>query len=175
MSVQFEWDPRQFEAMLEGCKKSTILPLVYEYLPKQGMMLEAGCGLGQFVKFFQNQGYAVKGIEINQGTVEAINASHPELDIIVGDVAHMPYADNSFASILSLGVVEHFVEGPEAPLEEMYRVMKPGATAFICVPCFNTIRTFKYYTGLDTLEYYVRKIYYKIRKKMFRGCMGEIL
>ncbi len=165
MSVKFEWDPKEFEAMLKNCQKSTILPFVYEYLPQQGLMLEAGCGLGQFVKFFQDQGYAIKGIEVNQDTVKAINTMHPELDIVAGDVAQLPYPDNSFASILSLGVVEHFVEGPEAALREMYRVMKPGAVALICVPCFNWVRKIKYYTGLDKVEYYLRKVYYKALKK----------
>jgi hypothetical protein len=43
----------------------------------------------------------------------------------------------------SFGVVEHWVDGPQAPLRDIFRVLKPGAKAFIAVPSFNSVRRLK--------------------------------
>lgn len=39
-----------------------------------------------------------------------------------------------------MGVIEHFEEGPHAPLKEAYRVLNPGGLAFVSVPTVNIIR-----------------------------------
>jgi ubiquinone/menaquinone biosynthesis C-methylase UbiE len=39
-----------------------------------------------------------------------------------------------------MGVVEHFEQGPHAPLDEAYRLLKPGGLAFVSVPTVNIIR-----------------------------------
>jgi len=116
-------------------------------MPKNGMVLEAGCGLARYVEFLSRRGFTVVGVELSQDTVDTVTALAPHLDIRQGDVSELHFEDDSIAGIISLGVVEHFVAGPEKPLREMFRVLKPGSYGVITVPSFNLIRRIKYHLG----------------------------
>ncbi len=113
-----------------------------------GRILEAGCGLGRFVDFLGERGYAdIVGIELSEDAVRSVNAIAPRLDVRRGDVSALPFDDCSFDGLISLGVVEHFPEGPHVALHEMHRVMRPGARAVITVPFLNWIRRAKRASG----------------------------
>jgi SAM-dependent methyltransferase len=51
----------------------------------------------------------------------------------IGDVRALPYADDSFDAIYSMGTIEHFDETAGA-VAEIARVLKPGGRAIIGVP-----------------------------------------
>ena len=50
-----------------------------------------------------------------------------------GDVRDLPFANDSFDAIYSMGTIEHFVE-TERAVAEMARVLKPGGRAIVGVP-----------------------------------------
>jgi SAM-dependent methyltransferase len=129
------------------------------YLPRQGRILEAGCGLGQYVLALRVRGYDVEGVEWASETVEAVRALYPDLPIRVGDVTWLDVADGCYSGYIALGVVEHRREGPEPFLQEVYRVLEPGGMALISVPYFHPLRRLKARLGLyrgqpDDLEFY---------------------
>lgn len=57
----------------------------------------------------------------------------PGLRASIGDVRDLPFADNSFDAIYSMGTIEHFDETEQA-VAEMLRVLKPGGRAIVGVP-----------------------------------------
>jgi ubiquinone/menaquinone biosynthesis C-methylase UbiE len=67
---------------------------------------------------------------------------------VVGDIHHMPFADNTLEAIVCESVLEH-VEDPIRAAEELYRVLAPEGYCFVYVP-------FLYY-------YHPEKGYYKGR------------
>lgn len=77
------------------------------------------------------------GIDISKPTViqaGAAFASGPgALQGAVGDVRDLPFCDDSFDAIYSMGTIEHFDETARA-VDEMARVLKPGGRAIIGVP-----------------------------------------
>lgn len=52
---------------------------------------------------------------------------------IVGDIHHLPFADNSIDAIVCIAVLEH-VEEPQQAMREVYRVLKPGGYAYVYAP-----------------------------------------
>lgn len=51
----------------------------------------------------------------------------------LGDVLRLPYEDNSFDKIISLGVIEHFRDNLII-MKEMYRVLKPNGIVVLMTP-----------------------------------------
>ncbi|MGQ9661174.1 MAG: class I SAM-dependent methyltransferase [Kiritimatiellia bacterium] len=146
-AVQFEWKSEDFPALVESCSRDEVTPYLLEYLPRGGMILDAGCGLGRYVEFLTRRGYRVVGVEINMQTVASALKVAPHLDVRVGDVAALDFEPCFFDAVYSLGVLEHFAEGPIRVLHELWRVLKPGGMLLATVPSFNLVRQAKYHTG----------------------------
>jgi ubiquinone/menaquinone biosynthesis C-methylase UbiE len=79
------------------------------------------------------------GIDYAPEAVAPTHHYHPDIPLHVGDVHHLPYADNTFGAYLSFGVVEHFEQGPQAALREAHRVLKPGGRLILTVPHPNFV------------------------------------
>lgn len=113
------------------------------YLPKQGQIVEAGCGLGQLVIALRQRGYAVEGVDYAKETITELKKRFPEIPFRIGDVTDFDVADGYYTGYISIGVVEHALYGPDAFFPKAYRVLKPGGVALISVPYFNSIRRLK--------------------------------
>ena len=103
-------------------------------------MLEGGCGLGTWILLLRKEGVNIIGIDFSHWTVEKLRQVMPGFPVEVGDVTKLPYNDASFDAYISLGVAEHFLEGPGYVLKEAHRVLKPGGLLFLAVPYMNPIR-----------------------------------
>jgi SAM-dependent methyltransferase len=77
------------------------------------------------------------GVDISEPIViqarGAFDGSSAPLQSAVGDVRDLPFRDDSFDAIYSMGTIEHFDETARA-VAEMTRVLKPGGRAIIGVP-----------------------------------------
>lgn len=103
-------------------------------------ILEAGCGLGSWVRFFASQGMNPVGLDYSVETIERLRSEFPSLTWRVGDIRDLPIEDESFDALVSWGVIEHFEEGPEAALAELTRVLRPNGYAFLTVPWLSEFR-----------------------------------
>lgn len=129
------------------------------YLPREGRILEAGCGLGELVLALRVRGYDVEGVEWASDTVKAVKAIYPDLPIRGADVTCLDVPDGYYSGYISIGVVEHRHEGPEPFLREAYRVLDSGGFALISVPYFHPLRQLKAHLGMyrglsEGLEFY---------------------
>lgn len=105
-----------------------------KHLPKQGKILEAGCGLGQFVVALRARGYDCMGVDFAINTIRNLKKHFPDLPVMAEDIRHLKMKDKSLSAYISLGVMEHFVEGPHAVLNETARVLKKGGSLIVSVP-----------------------------------------
>jgi SAM-dependent methyltransferase len=112
----------------------------HHWLPREGPILEAGCGRGLWVRRLEDWGFHCLGLDYAVATLQRSKALVPELPLLGGDVLQLPLADNSLAAYVSLGVLEHFEEGPQPALREAQRVLKHGGVACITVPYENYFR-----------------------------------
>ena len=165
MTIVFQWTLADLDALMSCCERTDIKPLVEKYLPAGGHVLEAGCGVGQWVRYLEQRGFRATGIEIAPETVKMALDHWPGLDLRVGDVANMDFPDNTFDAALSLGVVEHWPEGPAAPLKELHRVLKEGGIALITVPCHDTVREWKRRLWIDEAYMTARAVRNFLRRR----------
>ncbi len=103
-------------------------------LPKNEKILEGGCGLAPYLIRLRQLGYDVEGIDYNEDPLKKAWSYDPTLPLKVGDVAAIPYPDDTFGGYISLGVIEHFTEGPLRAIRDAHRVLKKGGVFVLMVP-----------------------------------------
>jgi len=114
--------------------------VLLKFLPRHGTVLEAGCGLGRYVFYLRALGFHAVGCERLPAALVAARrwALRERADgadsFSVADVRQLPFRPGSLSGYVSLGVVEHFPEGPEGALREAWRVLQPGGVALVEVP-----------------------------------------
>ena len=124
-------------------ENSLIVKVFEKYLPRDGKILEAGCGSAQYVYILTQRGYDIEGIDFAEETISFVNSEFPQLPVHVGNVFHLGYPDRSLSGYISLGVIEHFKEGSQRILKEAYRVLDKGGILILSVPYFNPLRRIK--------------------------------
>ena len=104
-------------------------------LPPTGRVLEVAPGPGYFAIELAKLGdYRVTGLDISHTFVGIAACGAAQAGVTVdfqqGDVAHMPFANESFDFLLCRAAFKNFSQ-PVRALQEMYRVLKPGGSAII--------------------------------------------
>lgn len=135
-----EWDDGGFDEALRFCDVDPLRPLFERYAPAGSRLLEGGCGRGQYVAYLSGRGVRAVGLDFEPRALERLRARRPGLMLCAGDVAALPFADETFDAYYSGGVVEHFEAGPERALRECRRVLKPTGTLLISVPYHSPLR-----------------------------------
>lgn len=104
-------------------------------LSSGSMVLELGCGAGQFIRTIQKirPDVSCYGCDISATAIELAKKTADNVQYAVNGTT-LPYADNSLDAVLIFDVLEH-VEDPGAILAEIRRVLKPGGVFYAFVPC----------------------------------------
>ncbi len=119
------------------CPLQTIDRFFLKYLPRGERILEAGAGRGRWVFHLRRHGYDVVGIDIAKSDIEFGKGFDPAVPLQFDNVLHTSFPDRSFGAIISLGVVEHFEDGPQQAFAEVQRLLKPGGSFLVTVPTQN--------------------------------------
>jgi len=121
------WVDLQWSFMIDQLKE--VAPLA------RGALLDVGCGEKPYEWIFAPYVTSYLGIE-HEGTFGETHASvaaqagKPDLYY---DGAKLPFADESFDTVLNVQVLEHTPE-PQRLLHEIARVLRPGGTLILCAP-----------------------------------------
>lgn len=133
------WGGHSVEELLVVARRSPLTPLITGALPAEGVILEAGCGLGQYVLLLRERGWRVAGVD---WSLEALAACRrvAAAPLAVMELRTLAVCDGALAGYVSLGVVEHDAQGPDAILAEARRVLAPGGVLVVSVPYVNGAR-----------------------------------
>jgi ubiquinone/menaquinone biosynthesis C-methylase UbiE len=134
------WRSESVEENIRMCEGDALLSVFKDYLRKDQRILEAGCGLAKWVIYLGREGYQLYGLDNCMYSLERAKAFDGDLKLIRGTILQLPVPDNSVDTYISLGVIEHFEEGPDEALKEAYRVLRPGGVAIIETPLNNILR-----------------------------------
>ena len=92
-------------------------------------VLDLGCGSGRMLLWNRDWGATLAGIDISPFFAEE---ARREVDLLLGDLRRLPFADGAFTKAYSLDVLEHL--SPEAlrgMLAEASRVLAPKGRLFV--------------------------------------------
>lgn len=108
------------------------LDLIRRYAPLEGArILDIGCGLGVYVRKFQEFSREAYGIDIDAKRLQQGAATTPGLMLGVGE--HLPFESGSFDVVVLNEVIEH-VTDDEATMREAARILRPGGHVVIYAP-----------------------------------------
>jgi ubiquinone/menaquinone biosynthesis C-methylase UbiE len=103
-------------------------------LPAGAAVLEVAPGPGYFSIEIARLGYRVSALDIShtfaQLAADRARAEGVAVDFRQGDVAAMPFADNTFDMVVCQAAFKNF-SSPVTALDEMHRVLRPGGVAVI--------------------------------------------
>src|SRR5438094_4832154 len=126
-------EPRTIITQNLNSRQRFTLELVEAAIPASSRILDAGCGSGVTAARLMERGYAVWGIDLAEPMIRQARELCGSDQFGVGDIEHLPFADNSFDVVVSLGVIE-YLESDEQALREIRRVLRPGGRAVVAIP-----------------------------------------
>jgi ubiquinone/menaquinone biosynthesis C-methylase UbiE len=121
-----------------------------EAFPKQGNLLELGCGAGNLSVYFSQAGYKTTGIDIAptaiHWAIENAGKANVEVNFMQGDVLTLLDIVNESFDIALDGRCFHCIIGRDRDrfLRSVHRVLKVGGILIICSMC-NQIPDTPYY------------------------------
>lgn len=138
-----QWNERNLEGELKGFTNRTLTQKFQEYLSgKNYRIMEGGCGFGAWCKWLEEIENEVIGIEYDERIIQKAKEFDKSIPIELGNILDLNYPSASFDAYISLGVIEHFENGPQKALVEAKRILKPGGVAFITTPYLNPLRKY---------------------------------
>ncbi len=119
-----------------------------------GRSLEVGAGRGSLSSHYAQQGWDVTLLdyspEILDIAAKIFERNKHEATFDVGDANDLPYENDSFDSIASIGLLEHF-EAPEKAIQEQWRVLKSQGWLFAYIVPEKPDNIQKYFRWVNKL------------------------
>lgn len=116
--------------MLLDLQILTIFRHVKNELPKyQGNVLDIGCGQSPYRFLLDESKTRYFGVDI----VDADKFDYENSDVTPFNGKDIPFENDKFDAVICTEVLEH-VEDYQYLIDEMYRVMKPGAKGIVTIP-----------------------------------------
>lgn len=100
-------------------------------IPQRAKLLEIGCGRGDFLNAFHQQGLEAHGVD--RCTSGFDDLAHLKLSRVDLASDRLPYEDATFDVVYHKSVLEHFIS-PDHVMQESLRVLKPGGRIIVLVP-----------------------------------------
>ena len=118
-------------------------------VPRGGLILDVGCGRGEFCDFFVREGYRAEGTDISQAAVRYAREHHP------GAVFHattvedlLPARAGEFDAVFSSEVIEHLFD-VGTYLYSINALLKPGGLFILTTPYHGLVKN----VLIDLLNY----------------------
>lgn len=124
-----------FDRLRDDVEPAAFAADLYEFSKFRGKtVLEVGCGNGYVLSRYAAEGADVTGVDITETAVELcrkrFQGSGLKGTFLVGNAERLPFPDEVFDCVCSMGVLHHVPDTAKA-VSEIYRVLKPGGRFII--------------------------------------------
>ena len=134
------WGGQDVDRLVHIASTSPLTVLLEDALPATGRILEAGCGLGQYVILLRQRSHVVIGADWSLDALQRSRKTVASSPLAVMDLSRLAVRSGTFGAYISLGVVEHDRNGPDPIVAEAARVLSPGGRLLLSVPYWNGAR-----------------------------------
>jgi ubiquinone/menaquinone biosynthesis C-methylase UbiE len=105
----------------------------------EAVVLDIGCGTGEFEKLLlsKHPNQQITGVDISTKMLEIARRkcqAYPKVAFRAASASALPFSDHSFDVIVSASAF-HYFNAPEAALDEMRRILRPGGVMVILDWC----------------------------------------
>ena len=118
----------------EMSSEDLLIETLKQNLSDTGVLADLGCGTCSLLKKLLPRTGETIGVDYSQAMLdeakEVLNTQVDEVDLRLGNLEHLPLADNSVNTALAYMVLHH-VPAPIEALKEAYRVLEPGGQLII--------------------------------------------
>ena len=94
-----------------------------------GRCLEIGCGRGTISSYFVENGFDCVLLDFSKSVLDTarniFDTNSHDAEFVNGDAVALPFKDNYFDAVVSIGLLEHF-EDIKTPIAEQIRVLRQG-------------------------------------------------
>ncbi len=103
--------------------------------PKEGKVLDAGCGSGNFTKAIAESGLDPIGIDLSAELIALCKNANPNINFKVADMRNLPFGDNYFNGIWAHASLVHMKtkEDVHKSFKEFARVLKDNGKIHVTV------------------------------------------
>ena len=153
-------------------------------------LLEVGCGIGKLISLLREDGYEAYGVDLPNLSPYWSRLINNSQYFYCCDATSLPFADESFDMIFSLGVIEHigtaighctlrddYQDKRRQFAQEILRVVKPGGRILISCPNKSFPIDFQHGVtddrSLDSLSINLRDFIHKATKLNFHATWGK--
>ena len=74
-------------------------------IKSKSKILDAGCGNGKNMIYFEKNGHNVKGIDFSDSLLKICKSK--DLDVLNSDIRNLPFENNTFDNTISIAVIHH--------------------------------------------------------------------
>ena len=101
---------------------------------KNKKVLDVGCGNGYVLSKYASEGAEVFGVDVTEAAIELTQKRFKHLnlngDFREADAQSLPFPENTFDCVCSMGVLHH-VPNTQKAVDEIFRVLKPGGRLIV--------------------------------------------
>lgn len=143
------WDNPQDYSDPTTPQRQALLAKVLPKVPKGGLILDVGCGRGEFCDYFVKQGYEAEGTDLSKAAIDFARKTYPSATFhacLVEDL--IPTRAGTFDMIFSSEVIEHLFD-VGTYLMAMNHLLKPGGLLVLTTPYHGLVKNIV----IDLLNY----------------------
>ena len=103
-------------------------------LPKNGKILDAGCGVGIDANYMKSRGFEVVGIDLSEEMLKLAKQKFPQMDFRLMDIRKIDFKPNSFDGVFASFSLIH-IPKKDIPdvLKKFYQILKDGGVLYIAL------------------------------------------
>jgi len=116
-------------------------------LPKNGKVLDVGCGAGvPFVRFLVKSGFDVAGVDFSESMLKLAGRNVPEAGFLKQDMTRLGFQNNSFDGVTASYSIIHVPKEKHSSLfQSFHRVLKPKGIMLVSMGYDEWEATEEYY------------------------------